>query len=120
MEYSQIVLQYMDNMGVSAYKLSKILDISESTFSKWRSKPTSKLDTSILVKISKYFNVSLDALLAMETTNTINFTILTENQQDLLKAFDQLTDKNQDRAIGAVENILFNQREAEQTKENVG
>lgn len=63
MEYSEIILAYMDKQDVSAYKLAKAIGISESTFSRWRAVPTSKMTAKILNDIADYFDVSTDYLL---------------------------------------------------------
>lgn len=63
MEFSQYVLNFMESKGVTSYKLAKATGISESTFSKWRRNPTSKIDADILNKIAVFFDVSVDELI---------------------------------------------------------
>ena len=63
MECSEKILSFIQKKDVSIYKLSKEIEVSESTFSKWKSKPTSKIDLSIILKIAAYFDVGLDEIL---------------------------------------------------------
>jgi len=62
-EYSQIILNFMESRGITGYKLSKETDISVSLFSKWKKSPTSRIDALTVNKIAKYFDVSTDFLL---------------------------------------------------------
>jgi transcriptional regulator with XRE-family HTH domain len=63
MEYSQIIMSYIESAGVTSYKLSKATGISESTFSKWNSEPTSNISVLKVKKIADFFNVTVDYLL---------------------------------------------------------
>lgn len=49
--------------NITLYKLAHDIGVSESTFSKWKSKPASKIDVSIIQKIAEYFNVSASEVL---------------------------------------------------------
>lgn len=69
MEYSQIILNFMDSNEVTGYRMAKATGISESLFGKWRSKPTSKIDATTLTKISNYFGISIDELIGNEQKN---------------------------------------------------
>lgn len=66
MEYSQVILNFMESKGVTGYRLAKATGISESLFGKWRNNPTSKIDTLTITKIASYFQVSLDELLGID------------------------------------------------------
>lgn len=114
MEISQKILNYMDSRGVSAYKLHKAIGISESTFSKWKSKPTSKIDASILSDIADYFEITIDELLGNEQKNKPTDTVdeLDELDIKIVKLFSQLTPQNKQLAlaqIGAILNAQDNQ-----------
>lgn len=86
MEFSQIILNYMELHDISGYKLAKATGISESLFGKWRAKPTSKIDTSNIAKIANYFNVSMDELLGNEQKNKP----LVNNDEELTKYLEVL------------------------------
>lgn len=69
MEHSESVLHFIESRGDSVYKVAKEAGISQSTFSKWKSKPTSKIDTLILEKIANYYGTSIDELLGRKQKN---------------------------------------------------
>ena len=66
MQYSQIILDFINSKGISFYKVAKDTGISESTFSKWKSKPTSDISYMIIDRIADYFSVSPECLLKGE------------------------------------------------------
>lgn len=72
MEHSQIILDILKKKNISAYKLSKETGISESLFSKWKSKPTSEISSSNLAKIADYLDCSVDYLLGRTDNPEIN------------------------------------------------
>ena len=72
MEHSQIILDIVKKKNISAYKLSKETGISESLFSKWKSKPTSEISSSNLAKIADYLDCSVDYLLVRTDNPEIN------------------------------------------------
>lgn len=111
MEHSQKVLNYMDSMGISAYKIHKSTGISESTFSKWRAKPTSKIDSSILEKISEYFNVSIDELLGNEQKNKPAAQSDGQDPKDaeIISKLDVLNTGNRDAVLALIDSLLKSQ-----------
>ena len=66
MEHSQIILEAIQKKGISSYKVAKDLGISESLFSKWRSRPTSDVSSSKVVLIADYLGCSVDHLLGRD------------------------------------------------------
>lgn len=66
MELSQKILQYMQDKGVTAYKISKATGISESLFSMWKKKPTSKVSVKNLELIAEYFGITVDELMGKD------------------------------------------------------
>ena len=56
MEHSQIILNMLASKNISAYRLAKETGISESLFSKWKSKPTSEISSSNLARIADYLD----------------------------------------------------------------
>lgn len=104
MEYSQIILNYMESVGVTGYKLSKATGISESLFGKWKAKPTSKIDATTLKKISDYFGMSIDALIGNEQKNKPSaengeLYRLNPREKELLRAFRKRNKDVQDAAL---------------------
>lgn len=74
MKNSEFILSYIERHNTSCYKIAQATGISESTFSKWKANPTSKIDLSIVQKIATYFDTTLDNIL--ETSQPSN-----DNQQ---------------------------------------
>ena len=62
MEHSEIILQMLQERGITPYKIAKETDISMSLFSKWKKHPTSEISSKNLCKIADYLNCSLDEL----------------------------------------------------------
>lgn len=63
MEHSDVILRIMDERGITSYRMSKVTGISESLFSAWKKKPTSKIYSGNLVLIADHLNCSVDYLL---------------------------------------------------------
>ena len=63
MKHSEIILQLMEEKGITAYKISKETGISVSLFSKWKKNPTSEISSNKLCLIADYLNVSIDELI---------------------------------------------------------
>ena len=63
MEHTERILSILEERKVTGYRLSKEIGISDSLFSKWRAKPTSKVSSDILVAIADYLDCSVDYLL---------------------------------------------------------
>lgn len=70
MELSQKILQYMQDKGITAYKISKATGISESLFSMWKKKPTSKVSVKNLELIAEYFEITVDELMGKQQKST--------------------------------------------------
>ena len=69
MEHSERVISFIENSGDTTYKVAKAAGISQSTFSKWRTKPTSKIDSTILEKIANFYGVTIDEIIGNEQKN---------------------------------------------------
>ena len=63
MEYSDRILQIIEESGFTEYRVAKETGISNSLFSLWRKKPTSNIYASKLVLIADYLGCSVDYLL---------------------------------------------------------
>lgn len=114
MEISQKILSFMEEKGVTAYKLAKDIDISESTISKWKTKPTSKIDADIIGKIANYFNISADLFLGCTqeqlTKNRITNLLNKENLELLGKDVGIKSSILADLAMG---NLIVTKKQAE-------
>lgn len=75
MEFSDKILKYFEKNGITQSKIAKEIGIDKSTFSKWKSKPTSKIDLDITYKIAEYLNISIDDLLSDIDINQHNLKI---------------------------------------------
>ena len=67
MEYSEKIFEIIKAKNLTIYKISKETGISESVFSTWKKKPTSKMTAEHLLKIAEYLDVSTDYLLGRNT-----------------------------------------------------
>ena len=72
MEHTERILRILEAQNVTAYKLAKATGISESLFSKWREKPSSKISSTNLVQIADYLGCSVDYLLGRTENPDIN------------------------------------------------
>ena len=72
MEHTENILRIIEERGVTSYKLAKETGISESLFSKWREKPSSKIRSEVLVLIADYLDCSVDYLLGRTENPNLN------------------------------------------------
>ena len=63
MEHSDRIIQIIESRGLTTYKVAKGTGITNSLFSLWRKKPTSKIYSGNLVLIADYLGCSVDYLL---------------------------------------------------------
>lgn len=101
MEFSERILDYLSRNNIQPAKVAKATGIDKSTFSKWKVKPTSKLDLDILVKIANYLDVSTDCLLTgKEKSPSAEQTIkeqLTPDERELVELYKSLSEKDKTR-----------------------
>lgn len=95
MEFSDKILDYINKKGTLPSYLAKEIGIDKSTFSKWKTKPTSKLDLDIVVKIASYFNVSIDSIIIGKEKSSSSK--LSPDEQELLSLFRNLNAENRIR-----------------------
>ena len=72
MEHTENILRIIEERGITSYKLAKETGISESLFSKWREKPSSKVTSQNLQLIADYLNCSVDYLLGRTDSQEVN------------------------------------------------
>lgn len=64
-----MILNYFDANNIKPAIIAREINVDKSTFSKWKSKPTSKIDLDIVMKISNYINVPINDLLNRVESN---------------------------------------------------
>ncbi len=104
MEFSDIILKYFSDKNIQPSTIAKSIGIDKSTFSKWKVKPTSKIDFETVYKIASYLNISIDYLISGKD-NKINFQ-LSLNEKELLLAFNKLSERDQIKFIGRAEQLV--------------
>ncbi len=72
MEYSERILQIMQNRGVTPYRLAKDTGMTESLFSLWKTNPSSKIYAQNLVTVADYLGCSVDYLLGRTDNPEVN------------------------------------------------
>ena len=72
MEHTENILRIIEERGITLYKLAKETGISESLFSKWREKPSSKVTSQNLQLIADYLDCSVDYLLGRTDSPEVN------------------------------------------------
>lgn len=72
MEHTENILRILEERNITAYRIAKDTGISESLFSKWKEKPSSKVSSGNLVLIADYLNCSVDYLLGRTDNPKVN------------------------------------------------
>ena len=72
MEHSEIILEEMEKRGITPYRMEKETGITQSLFSLWKKKPTSKIYSCNLVLIADVLNCSVDYLLGRTDDPTLH------------------------------------------------
>lgn len=90
------IVKIMSEKGITAYKLEKDTGINAATFTHWKNgtQPTAEK----LERIIEYMKVSPNQIFGYESE-----AFLTENEQELLEQFRKLSDRDQVKFIGRIE-----------------
>ena len=72
MKHSERILKIIEERKITGYKLAKETGISESLFSKWREKPSSKIASQNLELIADYLGCSVDYPLGRTDNPEVN------------------------------------------------
>ena len=72
MKHTERILNILEERKITAYKLAKATGISDSLFSKWREKPSSKITSQNLELIADYLDCSVDYLLGRTDNPKVN------------------------------------------------
>lgn len=122
MKFAQIFNNIINQKKISAYKMSKDTGISDGLICYWK-KGERIPNAENLVIISKYLDVSIDYLLTgkepTQQTTEQPSQQLTENEEDLLALLNGLSERNQIKLIGKVEEIVKDMNKSD-TEENAG
>lgn len=90
--------------NLSQQQLAKTLGVKQNTLSNYENGITQP-DLNLIIKISDYFNCSIDYLLGHQTKNTVYLDSLTENQKEVISLIKTLTDRETAKVIGYIERI---------------
>lgn len=85
------------------------IGLSNSIATKWKNGAYPSGD--ILVKLSEYFNVSVDYLLTGKETNSIGLSDLSQNEKECLTKFKMLTETEQGKILDRID-VFIEEREA--------
>ena len=114
MEFSERILQCFEERNVKPSEVSRATGIDKSTFTKWKSNPTSKLDLENAYKIASYLHVSLDYLVGRETNSENGLNNPLENE--MMYFFRRLSDADKRNIVSYEKYICSNYRaEAKET-----
>lgn len=72
MEHTERILNILKEQEIIPNHVAKAIGISDSLFSKWRAKPSSKISSDILVAIADYVGCSVDYLLGRTDNPEVN------------------------------------------------
>lgn len=96
MNFIEKLLKIMNERDISGYQLEKATGIKQATLGKWKKGSLPTIDK--LVTLVNYFQVSSDELLDINIKSN-----LTENEQELLEQFRKLSERDQIKFIGRIE-----------------
>lgn len=93
------IIRIMNQKGITAYKLEKETGINAATFTHWKSGTQPSADK--LEKIIEYMKISPNEIFGYQSDS-----FLTENEQELLEQFRKLSDRDQIKFIGRIEEFI--------------
>lgn len=114
MNFTELIESSMKEKGITAYKICKELNISQTTYSGWKAGRQPSLDKAIA--ILRYLEISADDLFQLNSSKTISLNprpALTAEEETLLEKYNQLTERNKGKAEEKIESLI-----EEQTKDN--
>lgn len=119
------IVETLKEKGLTQADICKYLNIKSNVFTTWKTRKTDP-PTKYLVQICDFLNISLEYLLTGEEKTSKVTTIespikqLTENEKDILEMLDQLSERDQIRLLGRVEEIVKEYVAKYNVEENVG
>lgn len=114
MELIENILKILEDKQITVYKLCKNAGISQTTFHNWKNGTQPTADK--IKKILNYLEVSPNELFGY----TENKPDLTENEKEMLELFQKLSDREQIKEIGRLEDRVkqLNEMEGSSNSEN--
>ena len=108
------LLNIMDQKGITAYKINKDIGIKPSTFTAWKNGSQPTIDK--IIRIVQYLEITPNELFGY----TENKPDLTENEKEMLELFQKLSDREQIKEIGRLEDRVkqLNEMEGSSNSEN--
>ena len=104
------VVRTMDLKHLNQTELCRILQITNSTFSSWKTRGTDP-PAKYLILICDFLGVSIDYLLGRTNEpNTSNTSQLTQNEQELLDIFKNFSERDQIKILGKMEEWISTSR----------
>lgn len=104
MFYQQLIA-LCEREGVKPTPLIKSLGFSAGNIKRWENGAT--VNSDILLAVSKHFKVSIDYLLTgKESESPDEIILMNANETTMMNLFRMLTEKEQDRIIGRLENMV--------------
>lgn len=101
MELIENIIKIMDEKGITAYRLEKDTGIKQSTFISWKHGTQPAADK--IIKIIQYLKVSPNELFGYDPLME-----LTNNDREMLTLFKQLSEREQIKFIGRLEDKVHN------------
>lgn len=102
MNFIENLTEILKEKNITQYKLCKDLEIGQSTFSSWKKGKSPSIEKIVL--IVRYLEISADWLLGIDSNNI--YQELTQNEKEMLKNFKLLSERDQIKMIGAIEEKL--------------
>lgn len=90
--------------------VANYLNVARTTYSAYE-QGANEPDSNTLIKLSKYFNKSIDYLLENEIADKVDLTSLTVAQKELVEIIQNLNSKNCERLLAYAEGLLVGQEE---------
>ena len=115
------MLQILDSKNIKMSELCCYLGINTSTMANWKTRNTDP-PAKYIIPICEYLNVSPEYLLIgkeLPTTMELLSSKLTENEEEILKLFTQLTERQQLKLIVKAEDMV-EENQKDNSQENVG
>ncbi len=87
-------------------ELTDFLNLKKTAFTDWKSGKSNSY-RKYLIEIAEFFNVSLDYLVyGKETESSNKINLMNANETTMMNLFRMLSEKEQDRVIGRLENMV--------------
>ncbi len=124
MEITQRIFDLLKARHKSKAELARYLGIRPTTVTEWDTKGK-KPSVEYISRISEFLGVSCDYLLtgketiSKATTIEMPKTFLSENEEEMLELFSQLTEHQQSKLIGRIE-YMVEENQKNNLQENVG